>query len=117
MGRSFTATFRRPGVYPFQCYLHPGMAGAVLVGDANGPGAATDGRVRVAPVAPSPSRSPVLVTERLERQVFVTEPVERTAWLALGAGLALCALGGAAMVGAGRRAARRIAGERSPLVR
>jgi plastocyanin len=40
-GESFSATFDRDGVYPFQCYLHPGMSGAVLVGDANGRGAAT----------------------------------------------------------------------------
>jgi plastocyanin len=40
-GDSFTASFGRDGVYPFQCYIHPGMAGAVLVGDANGRGAAT----------------------------------------------------------------------------
>ncbi len=98
---SFTATFRRPGVYPFQCYLHPGMAGAVLVGDANGPGAAAEGRVQVAP-APSP----VVLTETRGRPVFVTEPVERVGWLALGAGLVLSVAGGAALLGARRRAVR-----------
>ncbi|HXF37665.1 MAG TPA: plastocyanin/azurin family copper-binding protein [Actinomycetota bacterium] len=110
-GDAFTATFRRQGTYPFQCSLHPGMVGAVLVGDANGAGAASDGRVRVAPVPPSPSPSPVVVTETLERQVFVTEPVERAAWIVLGAGLALCALGGAALVRARRRAPAPIAME------
>jgi plastocyanin len=38
---SFTVHFDRDGVYPFQCYIHPGMSGAVLVGDADGRGAAT----------------------------------------------------------------------------
>jgi hypothetical protein len=56
-GDSFTARFGRDGVYPFQCYLHPGMSGAVLVGDANGLGAATSGGVIIdrAPDGSSPS--------------------------------------------------------------
>jgi hypothetical protein len=56
-GDSFTARFERDGVYPFQCYLHPGMSGAVLVGDANGLGAATRGGVVIdrAPEVWSPS--------------------------------------------------------------
>ncbi|MGH2736842.1 MAG: cupredoxin domain-containing protein [Actinomycetota bacterium] len=32
-GDSVSATFDAPGVYPFACYLHPGMVGAVVVGD------------------------------------------------------------------------------------
>jgi plastocyanin len=47
---AFTATFRRNGVYPFQCYLHPGMAGAVIVGDGTGLGAAQSGGVVVEPL-------------------------------------------------------------------
>jgi plastocyanin len=31
------------GVYPYFCVLHPGMVGAVVVGDGSGPGAAADG--------------------------------------------------------------------------
>lgn len=27
-------TFDAPGIYPYMCYVHPGMAGVVLVGDA-----------------------------------------------------------------------------------
>jgi plastocyanin len=59
-GDSFTAQFTRDGVYPFQCYLHPGMSGAILVGDANGRGAATSGGVTVpvpsnGAVTPSPA--------------------------------------------------------------
>jgi len=29
------ASFDRPGVYPYVCILHPGMTGAVVVGDAD----------------------------------------------------------------------------------
>ena len=31
---SFTQTFTEPGTYPYTCSLHPGMVGAVQVGDA-----------------------------------------------------------------------------------
>jgi plastocyanin len=48
-GDSFSTTFARDGVYPFQCYIHPGMSGAVIVGDANARGAATSGGVVVPP--------------------------------------------------------------------
>ena len=41
-GERVTRRFVDAGVYPYYCLLHPGMAGAVLVGDANGPGAAAD---------------------------------------------------------------------------
>jgi plastocyanin len=42
MGGRLRVTFKEAGTYPYYCLLHPGMAGAVLVGDANGPGAAAD---------------------------------------------------------------------------
>jgi plastocyanin len=44
-GRGFSHTFDTPGVYPFSCYLHPGMTGAVVVGTASGAGAATGSEV------------------------------------------------------------------------
>jgi plastocyanin len=34
-GASVQRTFDRPGVYPYMCHLHPGMTGAVLVGEAS----------------------------------------------------------------------------------
>jgi hypothetical protein len=37
-GDSFVATFRAPGVYPFACTYHPGMVGAIVVGDGSGAG-------------------------------------------------------------------------------
>lgn len=42
---AFTATFDKPGIYPYQCSLHPGMSGVVLVGD---------GQVAAAPPQESP---------------------------------------------------------------
>jgi plastocyanin len=37
-GDSFTATFADEGTYPFACSYHPGMTGAVVVGDGSGVG-------------------------------------------------------------------------------
>jgi plastocyanin len=37
-GDTFTATFDDAGVYPFACSYHPGMTGAIVVGDALGAG-------------------------------------------------------------------------------
>ncbi len=37
-GHSFTATFENGGVYPYACTYHPGMSGAVVVGDGLGAG-------------------------------------------------------------------------------
>ena len=34
----FAATFTVEGIYPFACMIHPGMTGAVVVGDGTGPG-------------------------------------------------------------------------------
>jgi plastocyanin len=37
-GGSFTYTFAEPGVYPYACYLHYGMTGAVVVDEELGAG-------------------------------------------------------------------------------
>jgi plastocyanin len=37
-GDAFTATFDDEGTYPFACSYHPGMTGAIVVGDGDGPG-------------------------------------------------------------------------------
>jgi plastocyanin len=37
-GDAFTATFKQSGVYPFACTYHPGMVGAIVVGDGTGAG-------------------------------------------------------------------------------
>jgi plastocyanin len=34
-GESVTHTFDKPGVYPYFCKLHPGMAAAIVVGDGD----------------------------------------------------------------------------------
>jgi plastocyanin len=52
-GDAFTATFDEPGIYPFACSYHPGMTGAIVVGD--GTGAGNGSAVSVEPFdAPAP---------------------------------------------------------------
>ena len=37
-GDTFTATFDEAGTYPYACSYHPGMTGAIIVGDGTGVG-------------------------------------------------------------------------------
>lgn len=32
-GQSFSYRFSSPGIFPYTCYLHPGMSGAIVVGE------------------------------------------------------------------------------------
>jgi len=54
-GDSFTATFDKPGVYPYACWYHPGMTGAIVVGTGMGAG---NGATVSLGSAPVPSASP-----------------------------------------------------------
>lgn len=49
-GASVTYRFVRAGVYPYVCTFHPGMVGVVVVGSANGPGAAHATITKAGPV-------------------------------------------------------------------
>jgi plastocyanin len=40
-GDTFERTFEENGVYVYSCLLHPGMVGAIVVGDGSGDGGAT----------------------------------------------------------------------------
>ena len=54
-GDSVSVEFSDPGVYPYTCFLHPGMVGAVVVGEptAAKAGAADSGSVPIGRPAPS----------------------------------------------------------------
>ncbi len=56
--RSFRQTFDEPGVYPYSCYLHPGMNGAVVVGKVKKPKAVTLGPTRPSAGAAGPASEP-----------------------------------------------------------
>lgn len=53
-GDSFSATFADPGVYPYACWYHPGMTGAIVVGRGMGAGNGLTVSIGSLPV-PSPS--------------------------------------------------------------
>jgi len=46
-GDRFSTSFDDPGVYPFACTYHPGMTGAIVVGEATG-----SGELAASPVEP-----------------------------------------------------------------
>lgn len=71
-GEAIGVTFERDGVYVYTCILHPGMSGAVVVGDATGPGAAKDPeRIVMEPIALASE-----VAEEPAATVGPFEPVE-----------------------------------------
>jgi plastocyanin len=82
-----TVRLERSGVYPFFCYVHPGMVGVVVVGD--GQGAASSVVDVAAPAAP------VAAAAEQPAGSASTQPVEAalpTTWLVV---IALAALAGA----------------------
>jgi plastocyanin len=71
LGRSVTYRFSRPGIFPYFCYVHPGMVGAVVVGNGGKASSTQSSDAGVAPIfsPPPASVAPATVTET------ETEPV------------------------------------------
>jgi plastocyanin len=90
-GDAFTATFAEAGVYPFACSYHPGMTGAIVVGD--GFGAGNGAVVDTAPLDLEPASR---VTSPA-----VARPASEAPWIAA-AGIAGVALGAGIAAGIGR---------------
>ena len=55
-GGTFSHIFTTSGLYPYACYLHPGMSGVVVVGDAD-TGPAVSAMAAPASAAPNPAAS------------------------------------------------------------
>ncbi|HET7727149.1 MAG TPA: plastocyanin/azurin family copper-binding protein [Candidatus Limnocylindrales bacterium] len=53
-GGTATWTFETVGVYPYTCMIHPGMTGAIVVGDPLAAGQASTERAEAAPAAAAP---------------------------------------------------------------
>jgi plastocyanin len=87
------------GVYPFFCYVHPGMVGVVVVGDGSGSGGATTVDVAARDEAPTPAAASGPAEPAGSGPVQASVP---PAWLVV---VALAALLGA--LGGTRLAARR----------
>ena len=66
-GKSVTHKFASSGVYPYFCVIHPGMVGAVVVGDGTSSDTTTQDIVPVVgtpaptPPAAQPAQAPVAV--------------------------------------------------------
>jgi plastocyanin len=91
-GDGFTATFDEPGVYPWACWYHPGMTGAIVVGDGTGVG---NGAVVDVSSFSQPEPSPVVEVRTVTRQASGTPAV--AGWvigpvLGIGIGLGIAAL-------------------------
>ena len=95
-GESAMYTFDEPGIYPYVCALHPGMAGAIVVGNGIPPGGTAASLTQ--PVEPPASASDVAAPP--------ADDVADTDWALVGAGGATVAvLAGVALLV--RRARRR----------
>jgi plastocyanin len=91
-GDTFTATFDQQGIYPYACSYHPGMTGAIVVGDGLGIGNGT--AVDVSSLSP-PEPSPLVEVRTLTRRASAAPAV--VGWvvgplLGIGIGLGIAAL-------------------------
>lgn len=96
VGQSRSERFTAAGIYPYMCFLHPGMSGAIVVGDATTVGAPVSAPQAIASVTPSPTPAAVLAPPPAPRS---SAPFPE---LALGLGVAAAA-GGAGYALARRR--------------
>jgi plastocyanin len=91
-GDTFTATFDQAGIYPYACNYHPGMTGAIIVGEGLGAG---NGESVGASSLEQPEASPV-VQVRTVTEAASPAPIA-IGWVAgaaigLGIGLGIAAL-------------------------
>ncbi len=98
-GEGFTATFEAPGVYPFACTLHPGMTGAVVVGDGTGSG--NGAVVEVGSLAVPEEEAPAVPADA--RPVASTRPAASPVGWALAGAVGLALGLGVGVVAARRR--------------
>lgn len=101
-GDGFRASFPQPGVYPFACSIHPGMSGAIVVGD--GTGAGSGETVTVEPlVVPVTSPAPEISEPASGTALAVTPEPPSSAIGWLGGGALGLAAGAAIALSARRR--------------
>lgn len=75
-GRSVTYRFSRPGIYPYFCYVHAGMVGAVVVGDGGRATATESSGTGVVPVTSplSSAKSAPAAAEPASNPVSASSP-------------------------------------------
>jgi plastocyanin len=95
-GDAFTVAFDKAGVYPFACSYHPGMTGAIVVGDGKG-----EGNGAGITVEPFEAPAPQTVTR------VVAKDEGLPAGLIVASGVVGLALGGGIAFGLGRSGGKR----------
>ena len=98
-GDGFSAMFEREGVYPFACTYHPGMTGAVVVGDGMGAGSGSPVEVEPFEAAAAEPQAPAVVP--IERAVERRAP--SSGWVGWTAGGVLGLIVGSGVAFAARR--------------
>jgi amicyanin len=109
-GKSVTYRFSRPGVYPYSCYIHPGMVGAIVVGNGGKASSTQSSDAGVAPIVSPPPASvaPATVAETETKPVSASSPApwRTVALITLGLLVAAAAGIGAQRLGLRRSQAR-----------
>lgn len=110
-GDSTEVLFATPGTYPYYCFIHPGMIGAVVVGDGKGNGVPLSPVAKVSQVSPvsekgGPNDGAAGSAARLEvsPNAALHQPGDMRKTLLIGG---LGAIFGATALGAGMAVARR----------
>jgi len=80
-GKSVSYRFAQQGIYPYSCIIHPGMVGAVVVGDAGSPSAAL-GMAAPMPVQENPQNATAANAAK-PAQVARVQTVSSGFWQAL----------------------------------
>jgi plastocyanin len=91
-GMEFSETFSTEGTYPFACPLHPGMVGAIVVGDGTADGAAVPAAVVTGPAPTAPTASTEAATSVGTTTAIDWTPIAIAALGGLGVGAILTAL-------------------------
>jgi plastocyanin len=89
-GDVFEATFAEAGIFPYACSYHPGMTGAIVVGD--GAGAGNGERVTVASYE-APAASPEVVVRAAASEQPAGSGSSPVGWIAAGAAGLVIGLG------------------------
>jgi hypothetical protein len=105
-GQKVTYRFQTSGVFPYFCWVHPGMAAVVVVGDGTSSKTTTQDVVPVAPPAAPATSAPVVGQPAAEAPASTPETSNAWRVAMVLAVLALISVGGAlAMRMLGRRRA------------
>ena len=92
-GATESMTFDDAGIYPYVCTFHPGMTGAVVVGDSDTPPPAAVNAVSAGPTADPEfsSEAYAALTDRVDEleaaAVFAPQPTEESSWPPLAVGV------------------------------